>query len=125
MGRADYYEPGDHNAACSMCGRKMKASWLEKNWQGMFRCPEHNESRQPQDFVRARPDNMSVPWAQPETDFDILFCDIDGQSAYPGLAIPGCSIPGRTLTTGVSGESFITADSTLYTADSTLITADA
>ena len=95
-GRADYYAPGDWNIACSMCGRKRKASMMVKNWQGMWRCPEHNEPRHPQDFVKAIPDNMSVPFAQIETDIDIEICTFNGQSAIPGAAIPGCMIPGRS-----------------------------
>lgn len=38
---------------------------LEKNWQGYYVCPEHNEPRQTQDFVRAIPDMQNVPWSQP------------------------------------------------------------
>jgi hypothetical protein len=64
-GRADYLELGDWNAVCFECGRKRKASYLEKNWQGYYVCPEHNEPRQPQDFVRSVEDNQSPPWAQP------------------------------------------------------------
>lgn len=90
-GRSDNYVPGDWNVACSMCGRKRKASELVRNWQGQWRCPEHNEPRQPQDFVRAVPDVQSVPFAQPETDIEIFICSI---SAIPACAIPGCSIPG-------------------------------
>lgn len=48
-----------------MCGRKRKASELVKNWQGMYRCPVHNEVRHPQDFVRAVPDVQTPPWVQP------------------------------------------------------------
>lgn len=94
-GRSDRLELGDWNVACSMCGRKRKSSEMVRNWQGMWRCPEHNESRQPQDFVRATPDVQSVPFAQPETDIDIIFCSFNGVSAIPGLAIPGCSLPGN------------------------------
>lgn len=94
-GRADFWEPGDWNAVCSMCGRKRKASQMVKNWQGLYRCPEHNEARHPQDFVRAIPDNMSVPWAQPMTDIDLQVCTFNGVSAIPGEAIPGCMIPGN------------------------------
>ena len=64
----DYFKPGDWNALCSMCGAKKKASQLVKNWQGQWRCPEHNEPRQPQDFVRSVPDDQSVPWSQDPTD---------------------------------------------------------
>jgi hypothetical protein len=92
-GRADYFAPGDWNVACSMCGRKRKASQMVKNWQGMYRCPEHNEARQPQDFVRATADIQTVPFAQPETDIDIVICTLNGVSAIPGCALPDCSIP--------------------------------
>jgi hypothetical protein len=37
---------------------------MARNWQGYFVCPEHNEPRQPQDFVRAVPDEQIVPWSQ-------------------------------------------------------------
>ena len=95
-GRADHLDLGTWNAACSMCGRKRKANELVRNWQGMWRCPEHNEPRQPQDFVRAVPDVQTVPWAQPETDVYVTFnCDTNGRSAIPGWAMPGCSLPGN------------------------------
>ena len=68
MGRADFYKEGDWNAACSMCGRKRKASTMVKNWQGMWRCPEHNDTRHPQDFVKALPEITTPPWVQPQTD---------------------------------------------------------
>lgn len=66
-GQADYLALGDWNVACSMCGRKRKSSQLVKNWQGMYRCPEHDEPRQPQDFVRNVKDIMTVPYALEET----------------------------------------------------------
>jgi hypothetical protein len=94
-GRADYLLLGDYNAACSMCGRKRKASQMVKNWQGLYRCPEHNEPRQPQDFVRGMQDVQTVPWAQPETDIDIQICTLNGCSAIPGGALPGCMLPGN------------------------------
>lgn len=97
MGEADYLALGDWNAACSMCGRKMKASKMVKNWQGFFRCPEHNEPRQPQDFVRGVADSMGVPWSQPATDIDIAFCTLNGQSAISDFALPDCSIPDNIL----------------------------
>jgi hypothetical protein len=65
MGRADFLQLGDWNTVCYQCGFKRKASQLEKNWQGYYVCPEHNEPRQTQDFVRGVMDHQSVPWAQP------------------------------------------------------------
>lgn len=64
----DYLALGEWNIACSMCGRKRKSSELVKNWQGMWRCPEHNDERHPQDFVRAVPDVQTVPYAQIPTN---------------------------------------------------------
>lgn len=66
MGRADYLELGQWNARCSMCSFKRKSGTLVKNWQGMWRCPEHNEPRQPQDYVRGVPDRQTPPWTQPQ-----------------------------------------------------------
>lgn len=65
MGKADFLQLGDWNAQCYQCGRKRKAGQMEKNWQGYYVCPEHNEPRQTQDFVRGIADRQTVPWAQP------------------------------------------------------------
>lgn len=64
MGRADYLVLGDWNVVCFQCGHKRKASMMERNWQGYYVCPEHNEPRQAQDFVRGVPDNQISPWVQ-------------------------------------------------------------
>lgn len=97
MGRADYLKLGDWNVVCSMCGRKMKASMMVKNWQGFWRCPEHNEVRQPQDFVRGIADKQNPPWVQPDQDIDIQICTFNGQSAVAGYAVAGCMIAGRSV----------------------------
>lgn len=64
-GRSDYLKLGDWNTVCFMCGFKRKASMLVRHWQGYYVCPEHNEPRQPQDFVRGVPDTQQPPWTQP------------------------------------------------------------
>lgn len=92
-GRADLLVLGDWNAVCSMCGRKRKASTLVKNWQGLYRCPEHNEARHPQDFVRGLPDGVPPPWVQPmPADQFIAMCTMNGQSAITDYAVADCSI---------------------------------
>lgn len=93
-GSADFLKLGDWNVTCSLCGKKMKASWMVKNWQGTYRCPEHNEPRHPQDFVRAVPDVQTVPWSQPPVETFVNFCSLQGISAVPGYALPGCCMPG-------------------------------
>jgi hypothetical protein len=65
MGRADFWADGDWNVQCFQCGFKGKASQMERNWQGYWVHPEHNEPRQTQDFVRGVPDNQTAPWVQP------------------------------------------------------------
>lgn len=94
-GRADFLRLGDHNAQCYRCGMKRKASEMKKQWQGFWVCPEHWEQRQPQDFVKAVPDQTAVPWSQPlPADTFTYVCDPNGQTAIPRQAIPGCVIPG-------------------------------
>jgi hypothetical protein len=95
MGRADFYREGDWNAVCYQCGRKFKASTMRRQWQGYWVCSEHWEPRQPQDFVRAIPDNPTPPWVQPQpVDTFGRMCSPNGVSAVPGSMIPGCIIPG-------------------------------
>lgn len=96
-GQANYYSPGDFNAVCSMCGKKRKASWLERNWQGLYRCPEHNEPRQPQDFVRGVKDVQSTPWAQVPQGIFVQICTINSQSAVPDIGVPDCMVPDNTI----------------------------
>lgn len=93
MGDSDYLRVGDWNASCSMCGRKRKASEMVKNWQGMWRCPEHNEARQPQDFVRGIPDIQTPPWVQQAGTTFVGVCSPNGMSAVPDIGTPDCCIP--------------------------------
>ena len=97
-GKADYLQLGDWNAVCYQCGRKFKASELRRHWQGYYVCDKHWEPRQPQDFVRGVQDIQTPPWAQPmPADQFVLTCTPDGSSAMPGIAIPGCMIPGKVF----------------------------
>ncbi len=84
-GKADYLALGDWNAACSVCGRKFKASTMKQlpagvggPWGGeTYTCTRCWRPRQAQDFVRGVPDKMAPPWTQPEVDnflFTSLFC---------------------------------------------------
>jgi hypothetical protein len=103
-GPADYLDEGDWNARCSMCGAKGKASKMVQNWQGLWRHPRCNEPRQPQDFVRGVQDIQTPPWAQTDRDINEIVCTLNGTSAIPGWAVPGCSIPGRTYIVPISGQ---------------------
>lgn len=94
MGQADYLKLGDYNAVCSMCGFKFKASSLQLNWQGMYRCARCNEPRQPQDFVRAVPDIQTPPWVQPPSEIMLPQCSWEGRQGITGIGIAGCAING-------------------------------
>ena len=56
--RSPGYRPGDHHAICDRCGFAYRASELKKTWDNLWVCAKDWEPRQPQDFVRARPDRI-------------------------------------------------------------------
>ncbi len=91
-GGRDYLDLGTWNASCSMCGRKRKAQEMVRNWQGLYRCPEHNEPRHPQEYVRAVPDVETPPWTQPETDVFAAVCFPNDQTGIADWAIADCAI---------------------------------
>jgi len=64
-GPNDYLKLGDWNATCFQCGRKKKATEMKRHWEGYYVCPEHWETRQPQDFARGVSDVQQPPWTQP------------------------------------------------------------
>jgi len=97
IGRADYLELGTWNATCYECGRKRKANTLVRNWQGYYVCRQHNESRQPQDFVRNIPDVIKPPWAQPVSDTFRAICSIEGRQGVAGVGLAGCATTGLDL----------------------------
>lgn len=92
MGRADYWAPGDWNAACALCGHKFKASMLRKHWTGDYRCELCWEPRQPQDWVKAVPDDPTPPWVQPQSDVYTAFCTPNGATAIATFGIADCMI---------------------------------
>ena len=86
MSYTDTYIKNDWNVLCAECGRKKKASYLVKNWQGYYVCPEHNEPRHPQDFVRGITEKATPPWTRPEATTDTF---IDPIAPGSGFFIPG------------------------------------
>ena len=92
IGRADYYAPGDWNVVCFECGRKRKASTMQRHWQGYYVCPEHWEPRQAQDFVRAIPEKPAPPWIQPPADDFVDFCTPNGLTSIADWAVADCVV---------------------------------
>jgi len=60
------YERGNWKALCDSCGRIVKATELQKRWDGLMVDARCFELRQPQDFVRGVPDMQAPPFSRPE-----------------------------------------------------------
>lgn len=106
-GRADYLELGDWNAVCFECGRKRKASYMKKHWQGYWVCPEHWEARQPQDFVRAVPDIIQPPWVQPPEDTFVQVCTWEGRMGIVDVGTVDCMVVDFIAPAWDAGEAFV------------------
>lgn len=91
-GGRDYLDLGSWNAVCGECGRKRKASELVRNWQGLYKCPEHNEPRNAQEYVRAVPDIQTPPWVQPPTNVFSSVCFPNDMSGIAEWGVAGCMI---------------------------------
>ena len=68
------YDPGDFYRMCDRTGFKIRAKRTRKEWNGLIVSTEVWERRQPQDFVKGRPDYQMVPEARPrQTDVFLAF----------------------------------------------------
>jgi hypothetical protein len=63
----NHYVKGSWNVICDRCGFKKKNTEVELEWDNLLVCKDGCwEARQPQDYIRAIPDNRPVPMARPE-----------------------------------------------------------
>lgn len=60
------YKKGDWLVICDRDGFKYKASEMRKEWNGLIVHKNNFETRHPQEFVRGRKDDQSVPWTRSE-----------------------------------------------------------
>jgi hypothetical protein len=99
--KTTWFKSGDWNAICDVCGFKHKASELKARWDGLMTCPRCWETRHPQEFLRAIPDQQKLPWTRPEAvdQFVTLSngCSVIGMQGVAGVGIAGCMIAGRDL----------------------------
>jgi hypothetical protein len=87
-----YYIPGSWNVICDSCGKKIKASEAKQRWDGLIVCPDDFEMRQPQDFVKARADKISVPFTRPRpTDEFVFSCDLFTSSGVADVGVADCA----------------------------------
>ena len=65
------YVKGQWNAICDCCGFEYKSGQLRLQWNNLRTCigPGTNgcwEPRHPQEAMRGKRDDQSLPWARPE-----------------------------------------------------------
>lgn len=96
--KKNHFISGEWNITCDVCSKKIKAHEAKQRWDGFVVCPTCFEERHPQDFVKAKIDKISVPFARPIPEYiftDVVYaCTADGRTAIAGLAVAGCSITG-------------------------------
>lgn len=67
------YKPGTWLAECDRCGFQFRNTQLAREWTGLRVCkgPGTNncwEPRQPQDYLRGKPDRQAPDWSRPPRD---------------------------------------------------------
>ena len=83
----NYYKAGTWNCICEVCGTQVKSDEIIKRWDGRLVCRLCFEPRHSLDFIRAIPDNNTVPFVAPEpTDTFIYVCYLE---ASQGIADTG------------------------------------
>lgn len=59
------FNSGEFNVTCDVCSKKIKSSESNLRWDGLVVCDLDMEERQSLDFVRARTDQITVPYTRP------------------------------------------------------------
>lgn len=80
------WEIGKWIVICDVCGFKKLNTEVRKRWDGLIVCQEDFETRHPQEFIRPRPDDQSVPFTRPEpadTFVDVTYADIGPSGDIP------------------------------------------
>ena len=89
------YDKGDWNAICDICGRHVKASELQKRWDGFMVCEMDFEMRHPQDFVRGVADFQAPPFTRPEAADS--FVTVINIASISSSAVGGFVLGGKVL----------------------------
>jgi hypothetical protein len=66
--RQHKYIPGDYLMICDECGLTYRKSQMSQRWDKLWVCKKDYEPRHPQEYVRGKADNISVPVPRPETE---------------------------------------------------------
>ena len=60
------WKPGNWWVICDVCSKQTRASAIRKRWDGLLVCPDDFEHRHPQELIRHRVEDISVPFSRPE-----------------------------------------------------------
>ena len=88
-----YYVPGQWWIICDVCSIKTKSAQAKQRWDGLICCPTCWEMRQPQDFVKARADKITVPFTRPRpTDLFEHVCSLLTSSGVADVGTADCAM---------------------------------
>lgn len=99
-----WWQSGEWNALCDVCGFKFKNTQLKERWDGLRVCADDWETRHPQEMIRPLPAEKPLPWTRPEgssdqfivVDYTItLGCTIEGQFSQADTGTADCAIVGN------------------------------
>ena len=97
------YVSGSHWSLCDMCGSQFRAEDLQVTWDNFWVCDEDFELRHPQDFLRVRPEVITVDDpVRPENTDNVIATtfessSLQGKSAVVGYAVVGLAKAGNDL----------------------------
>lgn len=57
---------GEWKITCDRCSTEILASEAMKEWTGLIVCSDCFEERHPLDFIRARKEDLTIPFSRPE-----------------------------------------------------------
>lgn len=93
MSKGWQYSPGEWRLICDVCGIKYKSSESKFRWDGLITCPKCFEHRHPQDYLKARPDKITVPFLRPIATevFVELSCNLVTGSGFADYGTADCA----------------------------------
>lgn len=86
------YISGSWWIICDVCGKKIKAHKAKHRWDGFVVCEKDYEPRQPQDFVKARVDKITVPFLRPRPpDIFSFSCSLETSQSLADIGVADCA----------------------------------
>lgn len=93
--KKNHFISGSNNITCDVCSKKIKAHEAHQRWDGLIVCQRDYEVRHPQDFVKARTDQITVPFQRPRHMPEYYICTLENSVGIVGLGVAGCMIAGK------------------------------